>query len=427
MRKAFRFMILVAAVLMSLHSPCSAEIAFTPFGPNGEGGYVNGQIFTVGAGGSVAELDAFLNVGGVDLNGSALGTSAQLSIDPLPSGLQYTFSAALSPDESDIMLTYTFFNGTGEKLSDVIFFSFFDADIDEPINSYVNEFGEVIGSPGEGATDGDPDSWEIDEPGFVFGDIFDNLLLGSLDNSNALPEGSPDDVSMALGFQFTIGTLNPSDTATVTIFISEDGDFLGSFALVQRDTDSETTITLSGQAAVVLGDRDEDGIPDEVDNCPDIPNPDQADRDGDGLGDVCDNQITLRSTLGDDRKPSLLDQDIFVFDGMEGEEVTITVEKDPGGFHTGEKATLILMDKIRRVHFWQSDRSSLPNEVSVPLPKTGRYMIIVAEQPCFWGFSWAHWKRSSSFRSKRFRGDYLLTLESSGGAAQTLQPTAWVE
>ncbi len=36
-------------------------------------------------------------------------------------------------------------------------------------------------------------------------------------------------------------------------------------------------------------DRDEDGIPDASDNCPDTPNPDQADTDGDGLGDVCDN------------------------------------------------------------------------------------------------------------------------------------------
>jgi len=34
-------------------------------------------------------------------------------------------------------------------------------------------------------------------------------------------------------------------------------------------------------------DIDDDGIPDGEDNCPHIPNPDQADTDGDGVGDAC--------------------------------------------------------------------------------------------------------------------------------------------
>ncbi|WP_340067191.1 thrombospondin type 3 repeat-containing protein [Ascidiimonas aurantiaca] len=40
--------------------------------------------------------------------------------------------------------------------------------------------------------------------------------------------------------------------------------------------------------ADVTTDTDNDGEPDFFDNCPDTPNPDQADIDGDGIGDVCD-------------------------------------------------------------------------------------------------------------------------------------------
>src|SRR5206468_3213740 len=37
------------------------------------------------------------------------------------------------------------------------------------------------------------------------------------------------------------------------------------------------------------GDVDCDGVPDDQDDCPAVPNPDQADREGDRIGDACDN------------------------------------------------------------------------------------------------------------------------------------------
>ncbi len=39
---------------------------------------------------------------------------------------------------------------------------------------------------------------------------------------------------------------------------------------------------------VPTSDRDDDGVPDEIDNCPELPNPAQADGDGDRIGDACD-------------------------------------------------------------------------------------------------------------------------------------------
>jgi predicted extracellular nuclease len=42
-----------------------------------------------------------------------------------------------------------------------------------------------------------------------------------------------------------------------------------------------------GLVLYLMSDRDGDGVPDDVDNCADTPNPDQADADGDGLADAC--------------------------------------------------------------------------------------------------------------------------------------------
>jgi hypothetical protein len=78
------------------------------------------------------------------------------------------------------------------------FIAFFDHEIDEPLNTFYNEFGTAAGSPAAGQ------SWEIDEPSYVFGDIYWNVLDGALDNTNGVPAGFDDDVSMAMGWNFTL-------------------------------------------------------------------------------------------------------------------------------------------------------------------------------------------------------------------------------
>ena len=93
------------------------------------------------------------------------------------------------------------------------FDAFFDHDIDEAINTFFNEYGTATaGAAASGQ------SCEIDEPEFVFGDIFTNFENSALDNFNNVPVGSEDDVSMAMGWDFTLGI---GETALITLSLSE--------------------------------------------------------------------------------------------------------------------------------------------------------------------------------------------------------------
>lgn len=81
------------------------------------------------------------------------------------------------------------------------FIAFFDHEIQEATNTFFNEYGEAIN------TQATIQSWEIDEPGFRDpnpGDIYDHVLAGALDNINAVPQPTPDDVSWAMGWDFNL-------------------------------------------------------------------------------------------------------------------------------------------------------------------------------------------------------------------------------
>ena len=239
--------ILLAAVFglwLGVTLPSSA-ITAGPFGPNGEGGSKNGQTFTIGTGGSVFELDSFLDINGADLNGSAFGVSAQLSRDSLPAGMGYIFTNYPSSDQADLVLSYTFTNTSSSMVfSNLYFFSFIDPEIDETINTFYDEYGSTSGAAGVHGYD--PGQWQIDEPDFQAGTLLKNIFVGALDNSNSIPQSAPNDVAMSLGF--SLGNLVPGATATVLVQISEQNHALGSFSLIQRDSDpnSTTVITLSG-------------------------------------------------------------------------------------------------------------------------------------------------------------------------------------
>ncbi len=126
---------------------------------------------------------------------------------------------------------------------------YFDHEIDEADNTFFNEYGFAAGSLASGA------SWEIDEPGYVFGDIYGNFLAGALDNSNGVPASVPDDVSMALGWDFT---LVDTKVASVQFNIGLTAPSAG-FYLQQIDPDSSASIYFS--STLNIRDADPQNVP----------------------------------------------------------------------------------------------------------------------------------------------------------------------
>jgi hypothetical protein len=125
---------------------------------------------------------------------------------------------------------------------------FVDHEIDEAINTFFNEFGSAFGVPIAGQ------SWEIDEPGFFFGDIYDNFQAGTLDNTNGVPAGSPDDVSMAMGWNFILAA---GETASIAFILSDLQPGSG-FFLSHCDPDSDACVHLSSTLTI---DNGNDGVP----------------------------------------------------------------------------------------------------------------------------------------------------------------------
>jgi hypothetical protein len=105
-----------------------------------------------------------------------------------------------------------------------------------------------------------------------------------------------------------------------------------------------------------------------------------------------------------------LDRDAYVFEGVAGEEITVTLTQD--GKVTGnpdERATLAVTNWIvgnPEAPIYEYDRSALPNTVTMTLPCSSTYLILVREQP-----DW--------LPGDPYRGNYCVTMASSGDAAST--------
>ena len=119
---------------------------------------------------------------------------------------------------------------------------FFDVDVGISPDIFYNEYGTVFGSPEPGQ------SWEIDEPSYVFGDIWFNVQDGLLDNTNALPQGLEEDVSMAIGWDYS---LPPGGTAVID-FTAGWAEPASGFYLSQTDVDTGETVYLSSTIDITV-------------------------------------------------------------------------------------------------------------------------------------------------------------------------------
>ena len=108
-------------------------------------------------------------------------------------------------------------------------------------NSFFNEFGST-GGLATGQT------WEIDDP--FFGDIFTNFQNSNLDGTNGVPQGSENDVSMALAWDFNLGAgIGAGETATVDFLMAESVPAAG-FFLSLTDTDTNQMIFFSSTLGI---------------------------------------------------------------------------------------------------------------------------------------------------------------------------------
>lgn len=125
-----------------------------------------------------------------------------------------------------------------------------------------------------------------------------NLESGSL-NLNVVQTAAPAGGATLSGLSSEVSFSSCGDSVPLTIGAEAAGTTTVSFtyksdtspvlAIDANDFDtSGATFVVTVVEASTSVDTDEDGVPDDADNCPEVANTDQADADGDHVGDACD-------------------------------------------------------------------------------------------------------------------------------------------
>ena len=107
-----------------------------------------------------------------------------------------------------------------------------------------------------------------------------------------------------------------------------------------------------------VGDRDGDGITDDIDNCSEVPNPSQSDLDGDAVGDACDDCPLVRDATQD--------RD-FDQDGI-GDDC------DPHPTRAGD--CLVLLDGFADPDAFQQNWEVLPSSATDFAPSAGAVALL---------------------------------------------------